>query len=124
MKILTATEVKHRWPELAPRFSQAMQHGDRQHDAEYILHGSLNGTVTVAEAPCGVMALHIVDDRVHIIAAQGRLDRAEITQGMAELSTAAATLGIKYLTLHGRRGWQRILSDWQLQPDGVLRGTI
>ena len=124
MKIFSAAQVIERWPELSARFSQAMQYGDRLHDAEYIKQGVADGSVTVAEAPCGVMAFHIVDDRVHIIAAQGRLDRAEITQGMAELSTAAATLGIKYLTLHGRRGWQRILPDWQLQPDGVLRGTI
>ena len=71
-----------------------------------VLLRSQNSTLTIALEPCGL----------HINQMGGTLDDVgEIKECLIKL---AKQYGKKYITLEGRKGWQRALKPWGMYPRG------
>lgn len=95
----------------------ALEYSGGTHDFEDVVDGIRAGTMQLWPAPKGCVVTEIVSypkkKVIHIFLAGGELD--QILDMYDDVSEFGRSNGCVKMTLAGRRGWKKVLSDWKEQ---------
>ena len=118
------TDVRKEFERCIPWIEDALSYGMGTHTVEDVWYEIVNGDLQFwpAERGCFVTEVQVHPQcRIfHVFLAGGEMD--QLKEMIDSLESFAEALGCKFISISGRKGWERALKDRGVRPLSVVVG--